>query len=68
MIMVDEEYNEFDNKFGYTNKEGVVEYVQLESDYGSIIDFHNNPEIYIEDIPKLIKALEAAKTYAEGLK
>ena len=66
MIMVDEIAN--DGKFGYTNNDGDIEFVKSTHGWG-IVDFHvddNVVSIYKEDIPKLIKALQAAQKYAES--
>ena len=66
MIMVDEVVN--NGTFGYTNKDGKVEFVKVFCGE-RITDFYVDDEdvsIYTEDIPKLIKALQAAKNYAES--
>jgi len=53
--------------FIYTNREQCTEYVIL---YDKTIEIQDSSEckccIYIEDIPKLIKALEAAYKHQKG--
>ena len=67
MIMVDEVAN--DGKFGYTNGTGEIEFVKVSCNE-DIVDLHVDGEIvsiYTGDIPKLIKALQAAQKYAESV-
>ena len=65
MIMVDEVVN--DGKFGYTNADGEIEFVKLHrgADLVDLYVYSGSVSIYTEDIPKLIKALQAAQKYAE---
>jgi hypothetical protein len=71
MIMVDEEVdNKTEEKFGYTNQSGVVEYVLVIKDFEDIVSLRDEfnselADIYIEDIPKMIKALQAAYNFAK---
>lgn len=66
MIFVDKECGvvRTEEKFAYTNKTGNVEYVKAVKDEGSVdlFDFDDDRlnQIYYEDIPKLILALQAA--------
>lgn len=57
--------------FGYKNKGGVIEFVEvLCGASAGIVDCHIEGEsvsIYTEDISKLIKALQAAEKYAENV-
>ena len=67
MIMVDEVVN--DGKFGYKNRHGIIEFVEVLCGASiGIVDFYVDgviAPIYTEDIPKLIEALQAAEEYAE---
>ena len=68
--MVDE-YNTSDGKFGYKNIRGRVESVEVCT--GDIASFHTFDGdglcgVYIADIPKFIKALQAAYDYSKKIK
>ena len=57
-----------DEKFWYMNAEGEIEYVTVIANewivfYGG--DMKPTPSILIEDIPKMIKALQAAYDYSK---
>lgn len=69
MIMVDND--NLDGKFGYTNVEGDVEYVEVSENYPDAVVIYNwnhngLNEVYVKDIPKLIKALQAAYDYTNN--
>ena len=68
MIRVDEVVS--GGNFGYKNKDGELEYVKVFCESARIVDFYIDGvivSIYTEDIPKLIKALQAAEEYAESV-
>jgi len=66
MIMVDAD---LESKFGYTNADNEIEYVEVFPEfYASLYTNGERLDVYIEDIPKLIKALQAAYTHAKGNK
>lgn len=70
MIMVDEEVGKkTEEKFGYINQSGVVEYVSVIKEFEDIVSLRDEfnselADIYVEDIPKMIKALQAAYNFA----
>ena len=69
MDIVDDE--EVAGKFGYTNANGNIEYVEiydLECKWLDFVSCSGLPMsmVYTEDIPKLIKALQAAYDYANN--
>lgn len=67
MIMVDEDIM-FDGKFGYKSLYGEIEYVEvLDKEGVKICDTNGSAMsvIYTEDIPKMIKALQAAYDYSK---
>jgi len=71
MIMVDNtEVTDNVQQFGYKNKYGIVEYIGVDllghEDTVEIADEQGDyiQHIYIEDIPKMIKALQAAYNFA----
>jgi hypothetical protein len=66
MIMVDEDVM-FDGKFGYENSSGEVEYVEIYSDLVLFYAFDGVGicGVNIKDIPKMIKALQAAYDYSK---
>ena len=69
MIFVDQEENRFDGKFGYTNKDGEIEFVKVWlAKVGALADINVDDKlvsVYAEDIPNLIKALQAAYNFWE---
>lgn len=55
--------------YSYLNKLGDIEKVSVANDFMGIVDIIIDDEtigIYLEDVPKLIKALEAARKYMES--
>lgn len=67
MIMVDNGDN-LDGKFGYKSLYGEIEYVEvLDKEGVKICDTNGSAMsvIYTEDIPKMIKALQAAYEYSK---
>jgi hypothetical protein len=66
MIFVDKNSSEARTveQFAYTNRNGVIEYVEASKEEGAVdlLDFDKDKvsEVYYEDIPKLILALQAA--------
>lgn len=66
MIMVDDS-SANDRKFGYINKDEEVEFVQVgENTCVYITNSYNQfVDIYKQDIPKLILALQAAQEHIE---
>ena len=64
ITMVDETKGKTPIKFGYTNKAGDVEYVEVWNK-GELLDIHYGGDeaavFYTADIDNLIKALQAAK-------
>ena len=69
MIMVDEKVgNKTEEKFGYTNQTGNTEYIEVRASESSVKIVEADGDcvyIYNEDIPKLIKALQAAYNFAK---
>lgn len=65
MIMIDDFE---DRKFGYRNKDGYIEYVEIiNNDTHAMLvnDVGHNCALDVEDIPKMIKALQAAYDYSK---
>lgn len=67
MIMVDED-NTCNGEFGYKNKEGDIEYVAVHANDSVLFYDHWDEDmscIFIDDIPKMIKALQADYDYSK---
>lgn len=70
-IMVDSDKLEVVTEWGYLNKNGVIEYVDASESFAVCMycsDKNVLNEIYYEDIPNMIKALQAAYNYKQGEK
>lgn len=70
-IMVDSDEKQITTEWGYTNKHGNLEYVNASGPYAVSVlceDSEALHEFYYEDIPKLIKALQAAYDSKQGEK
>jgi len=67
---IDKDYDATIEGFAYTNQDGDIEEVVYDWDMVTIRygceDGGSCSEIYINDIPKLIKALQAAYDYRQG--
>jgi hypothetical protein len=70
-IMVDEVDQKFPDKmeFAFSNQDGDVEYVYLEKGIAHIASIKvtgsDEVEVYFQDIPNLIKALQAAYNFKQ---
>lgn len=73
MIVMVDNTNENVEGFGYTNQDGDIEYV-LQAPFATeqvslkYADGEDLSTIYTDDIPNLIKALQAAYNHAKGIK
>ena len=68
MIMIDEGTTAHDLKWGFKNQNKELEYVEI---CGGVVqiytaDTEKPADIYVQDIPSLIKALTAAYDYSKG--
>ncbi len=70
MIRADIEQQE-DNTWGYANQDGRIETVSIPGEYFINIGYpnkHNEFLVYVEDVDKLIKALQECKKFVNNNK
>lgn len=71
MIRVDIEQQKDDNTWGYANQDGRIETVSFSGRYFINIgypDERDEFQVYVEDVDKLIKALQECKKFIDSNK
>ncbi len=71
MIRVDIEQQKDDNTWGYANQDGGVETVSFSGGYFINIGYPDERDVfqvYVEDVDKLIKALQECKKFVDSMK